>query len=103
MCRQMLKMGIGCIGMVTLACVVASAQEISNPQSVATLAPTTTEGQRQAPASAAADIRLMWSDAAIQNAVGLAENAWDFNAPDGVPGFGPLPAHEAQRSLPTRP
>src|SRR5262249_3029847 len=25
----------------------------------------------------------------------LVENGWDFNAPDGVPGFGPLPASPA--------
>jgi hypothetical protein len=28
---------------------------------------------------------------------GLAENSWDFNAPDGVPGFGPLDPAEAGR------
>ena len=28
---------------------------------------------------------------------GLAENSWDFNAPDGVPGFGPLDPAEARR------
>jgi hypothetical protein len=28
---------------------------------------------------------------------GLAENFWDFNAPDGVPGYGPLDAAEVRR------
>jgi hypothetical protein len=28
---------------------------------------------------------------------GLAENSWDFNAPDSVPGFGPLDPAEARR------
>jgi hypothetical protein len=40
-----------------------------------------------------AALRHAWtSDPAIRDFVGLAENAWDFTAPDGVPGFGPLTA-----------
>jgi hypothetical protein len=31
--------------------------------------------------------------------VGLAENSWDFTAPDGVPGFGTLDSVETQRLL----
>jgi hypothetical protein len=38
----------------------------------------------------AIEIRALIEDPAIRNAVGLAENSWDFNAPDGVPGFGPI-------------
>jgi hypothetical protein len=30
---------------------------------------------------------------------GLAENAWDFTAPDGVPGFGPLDPADAPQLL----
>ncbi len=42
---------------------------------------------------AQAALRRAWvADPAIRDFVGLAENAWDFNAPDGVPGFGPLRA-----------
>jgi Protein of unknown function (DUF3306) len=42
---------------------------------------------------AQAALRRAWvTDPAIRDFVGLAENAWDFNAPDGVPGFGPLRA-----------
>jgi len=46
-----------------------------------------------------AALRRAWSaDPAIRDFVGLAENAWDFTAPDGVPGFGPLlPGDEASR------
>ena len=46
-----------------------------------------------------AALRRAWvADPAIRDFVGLAENAWDFNAPGGVPGFGPpLPLEEAQR------
>jgi hypothetical protein len=36
------------------------------------------------------DFKALWRDPAIRNYVGLSENSWDFNAPDGVPGFGPL-------------
>jgi len=40
-----------------------------------------------------AALRRAWvADPAIRDFVGPAENAWDFNAPDGVPGFGPLRA-----------
>lgn len=35
------------------------------------------------------DIRAMVAVAAKTSAV-LAENAWDFNAPDTIPGFGPI-------------
>jgi uncharacterized protein DUF3306 len=42
---------------------------------------------------AQAALRRAWvADPAIRDFVGLAENAWDFNAPGGVPGFGPLQA-----------
>jgi hypothetical protein len=38
-----------------------------------------------------AALRRAWSaDPTIRDFVGLSENAWDFNAPGGVPGFGPL-------------
>jgi hypothetical protein len=42
---------------------------------------------------AQAALRRAWvADPAIRDFVGLAENAWDFNAPGGVPGFEPLRA-----------
>jgi hypothetical protein len=45
-----------------------------------------------------AALRRAWStDPAIRDFIGLAENAWDFTAPDGVPGFGPLSAADASR------
>lgn len=38
-----------------------------------------------------AALRRAWSaDPAIRDFVGLAENAWDFNDPSAMPGFGPL-------------
>lgn len=41
---------------------------------------------------ARAALRRAWStDPAIRDFVGLAENAWDFTAPDAMAGFGPLP------------
>jgi hypothetical protein len=40
-----------------------------------------------------AALRRAWaSDPAIRDFIGIAENQWDFNDPDGIPGFGPLPA-----------
>lgn len=48
-----------------------------------------------------AALRRAWAaDPAIRDFVGLAENAWDFNAPDGAPGFGPLaPSDDVRRLL----
>jgi hypothetical protein len=49
---------------------------------------------------AQAALRRAWvADPAIRDFVGPAENAWDFNAPDGVPGFGPLRAIDDVRRL----
>src|SRR5438067_4637358 len=46
-----------------------------------------------------AALRRAWSaDPAIRDFVGLAENAWDFNDPNAMPGFGPLDCSEAQLS-----
>jgi hypothetical protein len=40
---------------------------------------------------ARAALRRAWnSDPAIRDFIGLSENAWDFTAPEGVPGFGPF-------------
>jgi hypothetical protein len=44
-----------------------------------------------------AALRHAWSaDPAIRDFVGLAENAWDFNDPSAIPGFGPLDATPQQ-------
>jgi len=53
------------------------------------------------PASLArAALRRVWlADPAIRDFVGLAENAWDFTAPETVPGFGTLGSDMAQRLL----
>jgi hypothetical protein len=38
-----------------------------------------------------AALRRAWtSDPAIRDFVGIAENQWNFNDPNGIPGFGPL-------------
>jgi hypothetical protein len=45
-----------------------------------------------------AALRRAWSaDPTIRDFVGLSENAWDFNAPGGVPGFGPLQVGDTLR------
>jgi hypothetical protein len=38
--------------------------------------------------------RVWAADPAISEFVGLADYAWDWNAPDGVPGFGPMRASD---------
>ena len=46
-----------------------------------------------------AALRRAWTaDPAIRDFIGLAENAWDFNDPTAMPGFGPLDFSEAQVS-----
>jgi hypothetical protein len=45
-----------------------------------------------------AALRRAWvADPTIRDFIGIAENQWDFNDPNGVPGFGPL--DEAGRAL----
>jgi Protein of unknown function (DUF3306) len=47
-----------------------------------------------------AALRRAWaSDPAIRDFVGLAENAWDFNKPDQLPGFGTVSAEDVRRLL----
>jgi len=47
-----------------------------------------------------AALRRAWlADPAIRDFIGLSENAWDFNAVGGVPGFGPISADEVRRLL----
>jgi Protein of unknown function (DUF3306) len=44
-----------------------------------------------------AALRRAWeTDPAIRDFIGLAENAWDFNDPNAMPGFGPLDYTEEQ-------
>ena len=43
-----------------------------------------------------AALRKAWaSDPAIRDFIGIAENQWDFNDPNGIPGFGPLAPTES--------
>lgn len=45
-----------------------------------------------------AALRRAWRvDPAIRDFIGLSENTWDFDAPDGVPGFGSLDLQEVRR------
>jgi hypothetical protein len=47
-----------------------------------------------------AALRRAWTtDPAIRDFIGIAENQWDFTAPEGVPGFGALPDGEQVRRL----
>ena len=49
---------------------------------------------------ARAALRRAWaSDPAIRDFVGLAENAWDFNAPDQIAGFGTVSAEDVRQLL----
>jgi hypothetical protein len=47
-----------------------------------------------------AALRRAWaSDPAIRDFIGIAENQWDFNDPDGIPGFGPLLVTDDARAV----
>jgi hypothetical protein len=56
-----------------------------------------TSGGTAGAASPARDFRVLWADPAIKDFVGISENEWDFNKPDGVPGFGSLSRPGAAR------
>ena len=49
------------------------------------------------PAGAVRNYRALWADPAIKDFIGLSENAWDFSAPERIPGFGPLTQTEGSR------
>lgn len=52
---------------------------------------------------ARAALRRAWeSDPAIRDFVGIAENQWDFNDPEAIPGFGPLLATDSAPAVLTR-
>lgn len=47
-----------------------------------------------------AALRRAWAaDPAIRDYIGLSENSWDFNAPDSMPGFGPLQPNDDVRRM----
>jgi Protein of unknown function (DUF3306) len=47
-----------------------------------------------------AALRRAWAaDPAIRDFIGLAENSWDFTAPNAIMGFGPLSAEDASRAM----
>ena len=45
------------------------------------------------------DIRAVLDDPAIRAQASLAENAWDFNNPDSIPGFGSMPPADEPRRV----
>jgi hypothetical protein len=55
--------------------------------------------QRGVPADLSrAALRRAWAaDPAIRDFIGLSENAWDFNAPDSIPGFGSIGPDDIRR------
>jgi hypothetical protein len=46
-----------------------------------------------------AEARALWDDPQIKRIRVEMENAWDFTAPDGVPGFGPLSPEDVRVNL----
>jgi hypothetical protein len=47
-----------------------------------------------------AALRQAWtSDPAIRDFIGIAENQWDFNDPEAIPGFGPLLGQDNVQSI----
>ena len=44
-----------------------------------------------------AEARALWDDPQIKTLVNEMENAWDFETPEGVPGFGPLSPDDVRK------
>lgn len=64
--------------------------------------------QEQKPATPSAeqpgvDIRAVLDDPALRAQASLNENAWDFNAPDSIPGFGTMPPADEPRRVASAP
>jgi hypothetical protein len=62
-------------------------------------AQTIPQAGRLASGAAPVDIRTIVAGPSIRSFIGLAENSWDFTAPDGVPGFGALNETDVMRLL----
>src|SRR5262245_23935847 len=62
-------------------------------------APPVAASETSAPADATAAIHALVRDPRLVGQPGLAENAYDFNAPGGVPGFGPIDSAPGDRRL----
>jgi hypothetical protein len=85
----------------------AAVEPASDPTSLPSIESITAETDIRAflsagvPADLArAALRRAWSsDPAIRDFVGLSENSWDFNAPDGIPGFGPIDPADVGRLI----
>jgi hypothetical protein len=49
-------------------------------------------------------LRRAWTrDPAIRDFIGIADNQWDFNDPNAIPGFGPLPAADGMPAVLAQP
>jgi hypothetical protein len=76
---------------------IVSTTPIARPEPVtvpAALPPPATarpdlESARGGRTVSAAELRALIADPAVRDFKGLSENAWDFNRPAGIPGFGP--------------
>lgn len=71
----------------TAATVVAKSQEVARLPAE----PVPVPGQPTPhPADVTATMRALLADPTLWESAGLAENNYDFNAPNGIPGFGPM-------------
>jgi lipoprotein-anchoring transpeptidase ErfK/SrfK len=61
------------------------------------------ESASAAPEQSGVDIRALLEDPAIRAQAGLAENHWDFNNTDSIPGFGSMPPADVSRRVAGRP
>jgi hypothetical protein len=76
------RMLLGTLGLIA-APFFAHAQDVAAPS-------TAPQPVANSPVDATAAMRALLAEWVIRDATGLAENSYDFNAPDGVPGFGPI-------------
>lgn len=83
------------VGLAMVAILVAGSLTTIGPARQAgaqTVAVSQVEAAAPAPRRtvSAAEMRALLADPAVRDFKGLAENAWDFTDPNGVPGFAPI-------------
>jgi len=86
------------------ALVLLPAGTMAQAQEISSLHPSGSESDVLTPGVPAdvtgTALRRAWSsDPAIRDFIGLSEDSWDFNAPGGAPGFGPLNTDDSRRLL----
>ena len=91
----------GAICMALQAALIGSAAESATEQASQVTAMISTQTAKAGAAIrrfiGPSEARALWDDPQIKTLVNEMENAWDFETPDRVPGFGPLSADDVRK------